>query len=50
VVICHTALSERARRRVPAAVVVGFRVFLGDPNVARVVTAIKQGGTVNSGP
>ncbi|MDT5040174.1 MAG: hypothetical protein QOE51_1159 [Actinoplanes sp.] len=50
VVLCHTALSERARRRVPAAVVVGFRVFLGDPNVAKVVSAIKQGGTLDSGP
>jgi galactose PTS system EIIB component len=50
VVLCHAGLAERARRQAPGAVVVGFRVFLGDPNVARVVAAIKQGSTVDSGP
>jgi PTS system mannitol-specific IIB component len=27
--------------------VVGFRVFLGDPAVARVVAALRQGGRVD---
>jgi PTS system mannitol-specific IIB component len=48
VVLCHAGLAERARRSAPGSVVVGFRVFLGDPNVARVVAAIKQAGPVDS--
>ncbi|MEV8504113.1 PTS lactose transporter subunit IIB [Actinoplanes sp. NPDC051475] len=46
VVLCQTALAERARAGAPGAVVVGFRMFLGDPEVARVVAAVKQGGPV----
>ena len=48
VVLCHAGLAERARRSAPGAVVVGFRVFLGDPNVAKVVAAIKQARPVDS--
>lgn len=51
VVLCHAGLAERVRRSAPAgSVVVGFRVFLGDPSVARVVAAIKQDLPVDSGP
>jgi mannitol-specific phosphotransferase system IIBC component len=50
VVLCHTGLAARARQIAPAAVVVGFRVFLGDPAVARTVAAIKQGTPIDSGP
>jgi hypothetical protein len=48
VVLCHAGLAERARRSAPGSVVVGFRVFLGDPNVAKVVAAIKQARPVDS--
>ncbi|MCA2214409.1 PTS lactose transporter subunit IIB [Jidongwangia harbinensis] len=47
VVLCHTALTARARSRAPGSVVVGFRLFLGDPAVARVVTAVRTGGRVD---
>ncbi|MFI7602581.1 PTS lactose transporter subunit IIB [Actinoplanes sp. NPDC049681] len=46
IVLCQAALAERARVGAPGAVVVGFRMFLGDPEVARVVAAVKQGGVV----
>jgi len=48
VVLCQAGLVARAHLCAPGAVVVGFRMFLGDPNVARVVTAVKQGGLVVS--
>jgi PTS system mannitol-specific IIB component len=48
VVLCHAGLAQRARLSAPRSVVVGFRVFLGDPDVAKVVAAIKQGGRVDS--
>jgi PTS system mannitol-specific IIB component len=46
-VLCHAGLAERARHSAPGAIVVGFRVFLGDPAVARVVAALRQGGRVD---
>jgi len=48
VVLCHAGLAQRAQVGAPGSVVVGFRIFLGDPNVAKVVAAVKQGGTVVS--
>lgn len=50
VVLCHTGLTARARQQAPGAVVVGFRVFLGDPAVASTVAAIKQDSPIESGP
>jgi mannitol-specific phosphotransferase system IIBC component len=47
VVLCHAALAERARVSAPGKVVVEFQVFIGDPAVAGVVDAIRNGGTVN---
>jgi PTS system mannitol-specific IIB component len=47
VVLCHTGLTERARSYAPGSVVVGFRLFLGDPAVARVVAAVRTGGRVD---
>jgi mannitol-specific phosphotransferase system IIBC component len=47
VILCHTALAERARVSAPGKVVVEFQVFIGDPAVAGVVDAIRNGGTVN---
>lgn len=50
VVLCQAALTARARAGAPRAVIVGFRLFLGDPAVARVVAAVKQGGPVVGTP
>ncbi|GAA2596828.1 hypothetical protein GCM10010435_90060 [Winogradskya consettensis] len=50
VVLCQLGLAGRARAGAPGSVVVGFRMFLGDPAVARVVAAVKQGGVVFGTP
>jgi PTS system mannitol-specific IIB component len=50
VVLCHTGLAERARAGAPGAVVVGFRMFLGDPRVAQVVAAVQHGDPVVGTP
>jgi mannitol-specific phosphotransferase system IIBC component len=47
VIVCHAGLAERARVSAPEKVIVPFQVFIGDPAVTRVVTAIKDGGVVN---
>ena len=44
VVVCHAGLAQRARAMAPAAVVVPFQVFMGDPAFARVEAAIRDGG------
>lgn len=46
VVLCQTGLVDRARKRVPDTVVVGFQMFLGDPAFARLEQAIRDGGTL----
>jgi mannitol-specific phosphotransferase system IIBC component len=50
VVLCQLGLAARARLGAPAAVVVGFRMFLGDPAVAEVIAAIRQGGPIDGTP
>lgn len=47
VVLTHAGLADRARRVVPDVPVVPFNLFLGDPAVTKVVTAIQQGTTVD---
>ncbi|MFI5494510.1 PTS lactose transporter subunit IIB [Actinoplanes sp. NPDC051859] len=47
VILCQTGLVARARTAAPGSVVVGFRMFLGDPAVARVIAAVQQGGMVD---
>ncbi|GGO07907.1 hypothetical protein GCM10010116_15950 [Microbispora rosea subsp. aerata] len=47
VIVCHTGLADRARASAPGVVLVPFQVFIGDPAVTRVVTAIKNGGTID---
>ncbi len=44
VVICHAGLAQRARGIAPAAVVVPFQIFMGDPAFERVEAAIRDGG------
>ncbi|SEG91228.1 PTS system, mannitol-specific IIB component [Thermomonospora echinospora] len=48
VVVCHTGLADRARRGAPGKVVVPFQVYLGDPAVDGVVTAIRDGGVLSA--
>jgi PTS system mannitol-specific IIC component len=43
-VLTHADLADRARATVPHAVVVEFRMFLGDPVFDEVEKAIKEGG------
>ncbi|MEW2329677.1 PTS lactose transporter subunit IIB [Micromonospora chersina] len=47
VVVVHTGLAARARANAPGKVIVPFQVFIGDPAVAKVVAAVKNGGAVD---
>jgi mannitol-specific phosphotransferase system IIBC component len=46
VVVCHSGLAQRARGVAPAAVVVPFQLFMGDPAFDRVEAAIRDGGSL----
>lgn len=46
VVVTQNNLAERARGVVPDVPVVPFQLFMGDPNVAKIVKAIQDGTTV----
>jgi galactose PTS system EIIB component len=46
VVVCHAGLAHRARVVAPAAVVVPFQLFMGDPAFDRVEAAIRDGGSL----
>jgi mannitol-specific phosphotransferase system IIBC component len=46
VVVTQASLAERARGVVPNVPVVPFTLFLGDPAVTRIVTAIQSGESV----
>lgn len=48
VVLCHAGLADRARLINPNAVIVPFQIFMGDPAFAKVESAIKDGGTLES--
>lgn len=43
VVLCHRGLSVRAKQAVPDIVVVAFDMFLGDPRIQSIVTAVVSG-------
>ncbi len=47
VVVCHEGLADRARGIAGDKPIVGFKVFLGDPAVTKVVNAIKNGDDIN---
>jgi mannitol-specific phosphotransferase system IIBC component len=47
VVVCHAGLAEQARAKSPETVIVPFQMFIGDPAVAKVVAAVRDGGVVN---
>jgi mannitol-specific phosphotransferase system IIBC component len=46
VIICHRGLEARAREVAPGKVIVPFDMFIGDPAFDRVVTAIKEGASL----
>jgi mannitol-specific phosphotransferase system IIBC component len=46
-VLCHSGLAARARAGAATVPIVAFTIFLGDPQVKRLVDAIKKGGTVD---
>ena len=48
-VICHRGLSMRAKQAVPDKVVIPFDMFLGDPAIASVIQAIKDGSNISDG-
>jgi mannitol-specific phosphotransferase system IIBC component len=48
VVLCHSGLAARAKSIAPDAVIVPFNVFMGDPAFAKVESAIKEGGVLES--
>ncbi|HSE71905.1 MAG TPA: hypothetical protein VLA97_14175 [Nocardioidaceae bacterium] len=48
VVLCHAGLAARAKSIAPDAVIVPFNVFMGDPAFAKVESAIKEGGVLES--
>ena len=43
VVVCQEALLGRVRAAVPGTVVLGFRLFLGDPVLDRLAVAVREG-------
>ena len=47
VVVVHEGLAERARGVAPGTPIIGFKVFLGDPAVTKVVDAVKNGGRID---
>jgi mannitol-specific phosphotransferase system IIBC component len=44
VVVCHQGLAARAAAGAGGKPIVKFQVFLGDPAVTKLVSAIKNGG------
>jgi mannitol-specific phosphotransferase system IIBC component len=48
VVVCHAGLADRARASAPGKTVVPFQVFIGDPAVAALVSAITSGGVFDA--
>ena len=46
VVVTNVGLADRAKQMVPDVPVVSFQLFMGDPNVAKVVKAIQDGTSV----
>lgn len=47
VVVVHRGLAARARVSAPDTVIVAVQVFIGDPAVNAIVTAVKTGGELN---
>jgi len=48
VVVCHQGLAARAAAGAGDKPIVKFQVFLGDPAVTKLVSAIKNGGEISA--
>ena len=46
-VLCHRGLGSRAKQAVPGSVVVMFDMFIGDLNIAKVVSLIQSGDDIS---
>lgn len=46
-IVVHAGLAQRARAGKPGKPIIGFQVFIGDPAVAKVVAAIRDGGVID---
>lgn len=47
VVLCNVGLADRAKQAAPNTVILGFRMFMGDPVFDVLEAAIRDGGTLN---
>jgi len=47
VIVVHEGLADRARGGAPGKPIIAFKVFHGDPAVAKVVDAIKNGSDID---
>jgi mannitol-specific phosphotransferase system IIBC component len=47
VVVVHKGLADRARVSAPETVIVPIQVFIGDPAVAAIVNAVKNGSDLH---
>ncbi|MCW2875985.1 MAG: lactose transporter subunit [Sphaerisporangium sp.] len=48
VIVCHAGLADRARASAPGTLLVPFQLFIGDPAVTKLVSTMKNGGTINA--
>jgi mannitol-specific phosphotransferase system IIBC component len=48
VIVCHAGLAARAAKGANGKPIVKFQVFLGDPAVTGLVSAIKNGGEISA--
>jgi mannitol-specific phosphotransferase system IIBC component len=48
IVVCHQGLAARAAAGARGKPIVKFQVFLGDPAVTSLVSAIKNGGEISA--
>lgn len=47
VVLCHQGLLARARQAAPNTVVIPFQMFMGDPALATLEAAVRDGGALD---
>jgi mannitol-specific phosphotransferase system IIBC component len=48
IIVCHQGLAKRAAAGAGGKPIVKFQVFIGDPAVAGLVSAIKNGGEISA--
>lgn len=47
VIMCHEGLAARARSLRPGAVIVPFKMFIGDPAFDKVIAAVRDGREIS---